>query len=84
MMLYAVADSLNDVASCHDAKDGDDEEHDEQDTELAKLSEDDESAWAMNAHSQMVHHHMEGSRQNEKMLNKLTHLDWGGGSCLFR
>ena len=50
-MMIAIGDSLRDLACSDDEEDGDD---DDADTELGKLSEDDEPGWVVGTLSKMV------------------------------
>jgi len=61
-MLNAIEDSLSDLASLEDEHDGESEEDNEQDTELGKLSDDDEPGWVMDTISKTVQHRMESIR----------------------
>jgi hypothetical protein len=62
-MLSAIGDSLSDHPSSDDQEDAEDDDDDEKDTEIGKLSEDDEPGWVMGTISQTVQHHMESFRQ---------------------
>jgi hypothetical protein len=70
-MLNAIGDSLNDLASSDDEQDREDKENDEVDTQLGKLSDNDEPGWVMGTISKMVQHHMESFRQYQMRLAKL-------------
>jgi len=58
-MLNAIGDSLSDLASSEDEEDGDDEDDDEEDTELGKLSEDDEPGCVIGTMSKTGQLHMQ-------------------------
>ena len=75
-MPNASGDILSDLAISDDEEDGDDDE-DEEDTELGKLSEDDEPGWVMGTISKTVPHRMDSFQQNQIRLDKLTQLRWG-------
>jgi len=55
-MLDTIRDSLSDLASSDDEEDG---ENDDQDTDLGKLSENDEPSWLMGTISKTVKQHVE-------------------------
>ena len=57
-MLNAIGDSLSYVGRSEDEEAGEDEDDDEEDTELGKLSEDDEPGWEMRTISKTVQHCM--------------------------
>jgi hypothetical protein len=83
-MLNAIGDSLSDLASSNDEQDGEDEEHDEEDTELGKLSDDDEPGWVMGTINKTVQHHMESFQQKQMRLDELTQPGWGDAANYFR
>ena len=58
-MLNAIGGNLSDLASSQDEEDGEEEDNDDEDTELGKLSEDDEPGCVMDTISQMVQHCIE-------------------------
>jgi hypothetical protein len=82
-MLNAVGDSLSDLASSDDEKDGEHKEE-ENDTELGKLSEDDEPGWVMGTISKTVPHCMESFQQTQLGLEKLTQPGCGDMADYFR
>jgi hypothetical protein len=57
-MLNAIRDSLSDLATSDNEQDWEDQQDEEDDTELGKLS-DDQPGWAMGIHSKNVQHRME-------------------------
>jgi len=63
-MLNVIGDGQSDHASSDDGKDLQDEEDDEEDTDLGKVSEDVEPGWVMCTISRMVQHSMERFRQS--------------------
>jgi len=71
-MLNAIVDSLSDLACSDHEKDTEVEQDDETNTELGKLSEDDELSWVMGTISTMVQHRMESVRQTRMKVDKLT------------
>jgi len=75
-MLNAVGDSLSDLASSEDEEDGENQE-DEKETELGKLSEDDEPGWVMGTISKTVQHRMDSYWQKQMSLDELTQPRWG-------
>jgi len=76
-MLNAIGDSLSDLASSDDEEDVEDEEADQDDTELGKLSEDDEPGRVMGTISKTVQHRMEKFWQKQRMLDEFTQSGWG-------
>jgi len=76
-MLNAIGDSLSYLACSEDEEDGEDEDDDKENTELGKLSEDDEPGWVMGTISKMVQHRMESIRQRQMRLDELTQPGWG-------
>ena len=79
-MLAAIGDSLRDLGSSDDGDDGVDE--DEQ-TELGKLSEDDEPGWVMGTISKTVQQRMESFRQKQMKLDELTQQGWEDAADYF-
>jgi len=77
-MLNAIRDSLSDLASADDEedaeneKDAEDEEDDEEDTQLGRLSEDDEPARVMGRITRRVKALAESFRQKQIKPDKLT------------
>jgi len=82
-MLNAIGDSLSNLASSDNKQDGEDEEDDEADTELGKLSDDDEPGWVMGTISKTVQHCMESFRQMQMRLDELTQPGWGDAANYF-
>jgi len=82
-MLNAIGDSLSDLASSDDEEDGEDEDHDEEDTELGKLSEHDEPGWVMGTVSKTVQHPMERFRQKQMRLDELMQPGRGDAANYF-
>jgi len=76
-MLNAIGDSMTNLANSEDEEDGEDEDDDKENTELGKLSEDDEPGWVMGTISKMVQHRMESFRQRQMRFDKLTQPGWG-------
>ena len=83
-MLNAIGDSLSDRASSEDEVDGEDKDDDAEDTELGKLSEDDEPGWVMGTISKMVQHRMVSFRLKQMRLEKLMQPGWGDTADCFR
>jgi len=83
-MLNAIVDSLSDLASSDDEQDGEDEKDDEEDTQLGKLSDDDEPGWVIGTITQTVQHRMESFRQQQMRLDVLTQPGWGHAANYFR
>jgi len=76
-MLNAIGDSLSDLASSEDEEDRADKDDHEEDTEVGKLSEDDEPGWVMGTISKTVQHHMESIGQLQWRLDELMQLGSG-------
>ena len=76
-MSNAIGDSLSDLASSNNGEDWEDEDDDEGDPELGKLSGNDEPRWVMGTISETVEHRMECFRQKQMKLDKLTRPGWG-------
>ena len=66
----AIGDSLSDLASSDDGKDGEDE--DDEETAWGKLSEDDEPGWVMGTITKTVKQHLERCRQEQMKRDELT------------
>jgi hypothetical protein len=71
-MLNATGDSLSNLATSDDEQDGEDQEDEEADTKLCKLS-DDKSGWAMGKIFKKVQHHTESFWQMQMRLDELMH-----------
>jgi len=82
-MLNAIGDSLSDLTSSDDGQSGEDVEDDEEDTELGKLSDDDETRWLMGRISKTVQHRIESSWPKQMMLDELTQPGWGYAANYF-
>jgi hypothetical protein len=83
-MLTANGDSLSDLVSSDVRQDGEDEEDNDEDTELSKLSDDDERGWVTGTITKTVQHHIENFRHNQMRLDKLTQPGWGDAANYFR
>jgi len=83
-MLNATRPSWSDVASSDDEQSGEDEEDDEVDTELGKLSDDEETGWVMATISKTVQHCMESFRQKQIRHDELTQPGKGNAANYFR
>jgi hypothetical protein len=83
-MLKAIGYRLSDLVISDEEQDVKEEEDDEEDTELGKLSADDEPGWAMGTISKSVQHRMESFRQKQMRFDKCTHLGWGDVANCFR
>jgi len=75
-MVNAIRDSLSNLASSDDEQDGEDEEYDDEDTVLSKLSDDDEPGWVMGTISKTVQHRLESFRQKRMKPDELTQPVW--------
>jgi len=76
-MLYCIGDSLSNHATSDAEENGDDEDDDGEDTELGKLSKDDEPGWVMGTIFTMVQQRMENFWQTLMKLDTLMQLWWG-------
>ena len=83
-MLNAIGDTLSDVASSNDEQNEKDEEDDVEDTELGKLSDDDEPGWVMGTISKTVQYCLESFPQNQMRLDKLMQPGWGDAANYIR
>jgi hypothetical protein len=75
-MLNAIGDSLSNLPNPDVEEDRYDKE-DEVDTELGKLSDDDELGWVICTISKTVQHRMGSIWQKQIILDKLTQRGWG-------
>jgi len=82
-MLYGIGDSLSALAYSDDEQDGEVEEVDGEDTELSKVSNDDERHLVMGTISKTVQHRIESCRQKQMILDELTQAGWGGTANYF-
>jgi len=80
-MLFAIGDSLSDLASSDDGEDGENEHYEE--TERGKLSEDDEPGWVMGTITKTVQQRMERFRQKQIKLDDLTQPRWEDAAHYF-
>ena len=71
-LLNTIWDSLSNHAKPEDEEDGEEEVDDEEDTDLGKLTEDDEPGWVMSTVSNTLQHRMESFRQKQKRIDELT------------
>jgi len=76
-MMYAIRDSLRNLACSDDEEDEKDVADDEEDTELGYLSEADEHSWVMCTISEMVKQHIETCWQTQMRLEEVTEPGWG-------
>jgi hypothetical protein len=83
-MLTANGDSLSDLVSSDVRQDAEDEEDNDEDTELSKLSDDNERGWVMGTITKTVQHHIEIFRHSQMRLDKSTQLGWGDTANYFR
>jgi len=75
-MWNAIGDSLSDLASSDNEQHGEDEEDDGDDTELGKISDDEEPGWAMGTISKTIQHRMESFRPKPMRLDESTQPGW--------
>ena len=71
-MLNHIRNSLTNLVCSEEEKTGEDEEDNEADTGVGKLSEDDKPGWVMNTISKMVQQCMETFRRQQQKLDELT------------
>jgi len=81
VMMAAIGDRLSDLASSDDGENGEDED---EETDLGKLSEDDEPGWVMGTISKTVQQRMESFRQKQMKLDELTQPGWEDAADYFR
>jgi len=82
-MLHAIGESLSHLACSDDMQDGEEEESEEKDTELSKLSDDNVPGWVIGPMSKTVQHRMESFRQKQMTLDRLTQLGLGDAANYF-
>jgi hypothetical protein len=82
-MLNDIRNSPRDLSSSDNEQDGVHQENNEQDTELGKLSDDDEPGWGMGTIFNAVQDHMESVRLKQIWLDELTQLRCGGTANYF-
>jgi hypothetical protein len=80
----AIGDTLSNLASPNAEQDGEDKEDDEADTDLGKLTDDDEPGWVMGTISKSVQHRRESFRPKQMRLDTMTQPGWGDTSNNFR
>jgi len=80
-MMAAIGDSLSDLASSDNGENGEDED---EETDLGKLSEDDEHGWVMGTISETVQQCVESFRQKQMKLDELTQPGWEDAADYFR
>ena len=78
-MLNTIGDSLCNLASSDDGAHGEDHDDDEEKPVAGKVSEDDESGWAMGTIPETVHQRLERFRQKQMKLDQLKQP--GGGDA---
>jgi hypothetical protein len=83
-MLNGIGDSLSGLAILDREQDGKNEEDDEEDTELSKLSDDDEAGWVMCTISKTVQHCMESFWQWQMRFDESTQPGWRDTANDFR
>jgi len=76
-MLNTIGDSLSDFATSDNGEDGVDEDDDVEESELGRLSEDDEPGWVMGTISKTVLHRMKRIQQKQMKLEVLMQPGWG-------
>jgi hypothetical protein len=82
-MLNVTRDSLCDLATSDDKQDAEDEQDAEEDTELGKLSDDDEPGWVLSRITKTVQHRMESLLPKQMRLDQLTQPGWGDAANYF-
>jgi len=83
-MLNTIRDSLSNLASSDGEQVGQEKGYDEDDTELRKLSDDDEPGWVIGTMYETVQQRMEHFRQNQMKLDELTQQGSGDAANYFR
>jgi hypothetical protein len=76
-MLNAIPASPSHLASSNDEQNGEGEEDNEEDTELGKLSDDDNPGWVKGTISDTLQHCIESCSQTRIRLRELTQPGWG-------
>jgi len=76
-LLNTIGESLSNLASSDAEQNDEDKEYNEHDTELGKLSYDDEPGWVLGTIPKAVQHHMKSFRQKQMKLDELTQPGWG-------
>ena len=71
-MLNGIGDGMSDLARSDDEQDVEDQKDNEEETELSKLSDEDESGWVMGTMSKTLQHRKESFRQKQIRLVELT------------
>jgi hypothetical protein len=83
-IMYAIGYTANDVAKSDDGQAGTDEDNDEADTELNRLSDDYKPGWATGTITETVQHGMESFWLRQIRLDELTQPAWGDAANHFR
>jgi len=83
-MLYAIGGNLRDLPSLDNEGDGEEKEDNEEEIELAKLSEDDEPGWVMGIIFKTVQQCMDSFRQKQMRMEVLMQPGWGYAANDFR
>lgn len=83
-MFNGIADCLSNVTCSENEEDGEDEAHDEDDTEVVQLSEDHQPGWMMGKISKPVQHLMEKCQQKQMRADKVMQPGWGDSADFFR
>ena len=73
-IMFVIGDNLSDLVSSDDAEHG--EDHDNEETEQGKLSEDDIPSWGMGTITKTVPQCLERFWQKQTTLDELTQLEW--------
>ena len=76
-MLNALRASLGDLATANDEEDGEDNEDGEEDTELGKLSQNDQPGWVVATISNTGQQSMPNLRQKQMRLDEVSQPRWG-------
>jgi hypothetical protein len=80
-ILVAIGDSLSDLASSDDGKDGEDEY---EEIEYGKLSDDDEPGRVMGTNTQTIQQYSARILQKQMKVEELTELGWEDAADYFR
>jgi len=84
VMLNAIGDSPNDLAISINGEDVEVTDNDEDDSELYRMSDDDQPRWVMGTITKSVLHWMESFQQKQMRIDQLTQPGWGDAADYFR
>jgi len=81
--MNTIGESLSYLARSNEEEDWDNEDDDE-DADLGKLSDDDQPGWVMDTMFKIVLHRIDRFRQKQLRHEKLTQQGWGDAADWFR